>query len=792
MIISILFIHIAYTGKLSSIFRFKTALRTDERVRFMDEVISGVQVIKMYAWEKPFSKLIFYARKMELKIVRKSSYVRGLYMTFMLFTTRMALFVTMMTLALTSEPLTASRVFVVSAYFSIISSSMSQMFVRGIAEIAEVLVAMKRLQKFLEYSEKETPALPMAKEKVLNELGHGDETEKQKLIESESQLPSNIAISIKNANARWNIVESEEKAKQVNDRKIQLNGTKEKTKTATAALSTTTATKDKNGTVHNDNNDDGDDEDVNSAALTLENINIDFKKGILIGVVGSVGSGKSSLLQIILRELPLESGSVSIRGKLSYAGQEPWVFSGSVKQNIIFGQDMHRERYNEVVKACALLPDFEQFPEGDQSLIGERGASLSGGQRARISLARAVYRKADTYILDDPLSAVDAHVGRHLFDSVIGPKGRLAKLHATRILVTHQVHFLKEADWIVVIKNGRVELQGSPFDLSHSGIDIATLLEVEEKSDDEDGDSVSNKGGRTSRRQSSSKSVGSSLHSLHSNQGDESEADGEKNPEKAEEGPRRELEQTSKGTVKGSVSKSYFLAGGHPFVLFVIFILFILTQLVASGADFWVAFWTAQEEQRSFERSRINATDDEVTTEYWSNFTQIVQNVTTTELPLNVTDIIQTTAALLSTETCMYIHGGLVISIFVIGIMRSISFYSVCVRASQKLHDGVFKGIISTAMRFFDTNPSGRILNRFSKDLGSVDEYLPKAILDATQIILNMVGAIIVTTIVNPLFMVPIGVIGLLFVAVRRVYLKSSKNIKRLEGASKCFLLFFR
>lgn len=147
-----------YTGKLSSKFRLQTALRTDERVRFMDEIISGVQVIKMYAWEIPFSKLITYARQMELKIVRKSSYVRALYMTFMLFTTRMAIFCTMLAITLLhgSDQITAAKVFVISSYFSIIAMTMSQMFVRGVAEIAEVLVALKRLQNFLELDEKKT------------------------------------------------------------------------------------------------------------------------------------------------------------------------------------------------------------------------------------------------------------------------------------------------------------------------------------------------------------------------------------------------------------------------------------------------------------------------------------------------------------------------------------------------------------------------------------------------------------------------------------------------------------
>lgn len=140
---------------------------------------------------------------------------------------------------------------------------------------------------------------------------------------------------------------------------------------------------------------------------------------------------------------------------------------------------------------------------------------------------------------------------------------------------------------------------------------------------------------------------------------------------------------------------------------------------------------------------------------------------------------------LLSTDTCIYIHGALMAGLFTFALTRSVTFYTICVRASQTLHDNMFKGLISTSMRFFDTNPSGRILNRFSKDMGATDEFLPKAVLDATQIIFNMVGAIVVTTVVNPWFILPVAVLGVVFMGVRKVYLKTSKNLKRLDGTSK-------
>ena len=187
----------------------------------------------------------------------------------------------------------------------------------------------------------------------------------------------------------------------------------------------------------------------NPIVSTLTNLNLNVKPGALIAVIGTVGSGKTSLLHLILKELPLSKGTLNVGGSISYASQEPWLFVSSIRNNILFGQQFNNDRYKEIVRVCALEKDFQQFPQGDKTLVGERGVSLSGGQKARINLARAVYREADIYLLDDPLSAVDAHVGNHLFEKCI--KDYLGG--KTRILVTHQLQFLRMADCIIVLNN---------------------------------------------------------------------------------------------------------------------------------------------------------------------------------------------------------------------------------------------------------------------------------------------------------------------------------------------------
>ena len=158
---------------------------------------------------------------------------------------------------------------------------------------------------------------------------------------------------------------------------------------------------------------------------------------------------QSSLMNVILGELSPAIGSVEVKGKVSYASQEPWIFSGTIRQNILCGLEYDTQRYEKVIKATALERDFDLLPQGDETEAGERGASLSGGQKARVNLARCLYVDADIYLLDDPLSAVDTHVGRHIFDEVVN--GFLKD--KIRVLVTHQLQYLKEVDTVCIINN---------------------------------------------------------------------------------------------------------------------------------------------------------------------------------------------------------------------------------------------------------------------------------------------------------------------------------------------------
>lgn len=335
--------------------------------------------------------------------------------------------------------------------------------------------------------------------------------------------------------------------------------------------------------------------DPDVAENTLDGISFTAKPGELVAVIGPVGAGKSrfvlferlitlvnipnlkyelitgllssSLIQTLLGELPLDSGKTYIKGVVSYASQEPWLFTGTVRQNILFGQPMDRKRYKMVVKKCALERDFELLPFGDRTIVGERGASLSGGQKARISLARAVYRKAGIYLLDDPLSAVDTHVGKHLFEQCMR---EYLRDHIV-ILVTHQLQFLQQADKIIILEHGKVSAIGTYSELKETGLDFANLLAEPDKVEtlDERVPSVN----RLHQRQNSESSVNSAEE------------------QQVVDTQMQVQEMQQFGSIGLSLYKKYFQAGGGMLLFCILTILCVGTQLLASGGDYFVSYW---------------------------------------------------------------------------------------------------------------------------------------------------------------------------------------------------------
>ena len=210
---------------------------------------------------------------------------------------------------------------------------------------------------------------------------------------------------------------------------------------------------------------------------SLKSLNLAVDKGDLAFITGRVGAGKSSLLYAILREIPFIRGRTWSVGKIAWVGQQPWVFSGTVRDNVLFGEPFDQNRYDLTLQVCDLIKDLQRFPDGDLTVVGERGTVLSGGQQARVELARAVYSNADIYLLDDPLSAVDSKVGHDIFEKCIN--GVLD--NKTRLMITHNHRALRDAKHIVVMEEGSIVAKGDFSTLCSSGFDLDAIVQGAEQ-----------------------------------------------------------------------------------------------------------------------------------------------------------------------------------------------------------------------------------------------------------------------------------------------------------------------
>ncbi|KAJ9591424.1 hypothetical protein L9F63_002030, partial [Diploptera punctata] len=677
----------AFIGKMMSTLRLKTAKRTDRRIMFMNEIIVGIQVIKMYAWEKPFAHLVSLARKHEIKVVRTASYLRGFLLIFgRMIARKVAIFVSIVSYVLLFGQITPEKMFVVVAFFNILTEAMTDFLPLAITHFAEAFVSVKRIRAFLLHEEVANVAPWKVKEKhamTCNGEKHKIEVDiimnridEEKCSGDGHNVDKLTGIKVTNATAKWS-------------------------------------------------------EDLTDNTLT--NINLIVRPSSLVAIIGPVGSGKTSLLHTILKELPLNSGSILVGGSISYASQEPWLFTGSVRKNILFGQPMDRIRYKQVVKVCALERDFQLFPHGDRTIVGERGTTLSGGQRARINLARAVYKKADIYLLDDPLSAVDTHVGRHLFEDCICDFLR----DKTCLLVTHQVQYLHTVDTIVILNNGMIQAKGTYTELHESGLDFAKQLALEP----EEHQAISETSiHRTHRMSESSTIVSMSSSEL-----------------------QIEAEMRARGSVSSRVYRAYCAAGGNCCITMLVFGVCLLAQIAISSGDYWMSYWSSIEEKRA----QLNAT---------STNNETFQNVTIPET---------TSAWLPSRDTCIYIYTALIAATVILVLLSIICFFTMCMRASVRLHDAMFANITRATMWFFNNNPSGQILNRFSKDMGNVDEFLPQTLIDCVEIALSLLGVVFVVAIVNFWLLIPTVVMFCLFYLLRVYYVSTSRSVKRLEGITR-------
>ncbi|XP_042110929.1 ATP-binding cassette sub-family C member 4-like isoform X5 [Ovis aries] len=471
-----------------------------------------------------------------------------------------------------------------------------------------------------------------------------------------------------------------------------------------------------------------------SETPTLQGLSFTVRPGEMLAVVGPVGAGKSSLLSALLGELPPSQGQVNVHGRIAYVSQQPWVFSGTVRSNILFGKKYEKERYEEVMKACALEEDLQLLKEGDLTEIGERGIPLSEGQKARVSLARAVYQDADIYLLDDPLSTVDAEVSRHLFQECICQ----ALKEKITILVTHQLQHLKDASQILILKDGKTVKRGTYSEFLKSRVDIFSLFDKGNKQSEPS----PVPGTPTVISESLSQPLQSPRPLL---KGAAQEDQDTENIQVI-----LPLEDQLEGKVEFKTYASYFTAGAPWSVIIFLILVNIAAQVVYVLQDWWLADWAKIQSGL-----------------YFGTYVKEAEDV------------------MFELSWFLGVYSGLTVSTILFGITRSLLLFYVLANSSQTLHNKMLESILRAPVLFFNQNLTGRILNRFSKDIGHMDDLLPQTFQDFIQMFLLVIGVVGVMVASIPWIAILVIPLGIIFFVLRWYFLRTSRDVKRLESTTQ-------
>ncbi|XP_041776330.1 multidrug resistance-associated protein 1 isoform X10 [Anopheles merus] len=678
--LAVMIILIPVNGVIANMIKtlqIKQMKNKDERVKLMNEVLSGIKVLKLYAWEPSFEQQILKIRDKEVKVLKSAAYLNAGTSFIWSCAPFLVSLVTFATYVLVDENnvLDASTAFVSLSLFNILRFPLS-MLPMLISNMVQTSVSVNRINTFLNQEELDP-----------DNVQH-DEKESSPLL-------------IENGVFSWGGEET-----------------------------------------------------------TLKNINVRVEKNQIVAVVGTVGSGKSSLLSAFLGEMDKISGRVNTLGRIAYVSQQAWIQNATLKDNILFGKPMDQRRYARVIEACALKPDIEMLPGGDMTEIGEKGINLSGGQKQRVSLARAVYNDADVYFLDDPLSAVDSHVGKHIFEQVIGPSGLLAK--KTRVLVTHGITYLPNTDKIFVLREGEISESGTYQELmdkkgAFAEFLIQHLQEVSEEEEDLDeikqqlensvgGEELLNQLKRSNSKRSRSESTSETGSvkdiSRQNSTTDSNTSLRRRTSEKAPEVAKTKLieqEKSETGSVKWEVYKHYLKSIGLTLSVATV-ILNMIFQGFSIGSNLWLSRWS---------------TDD--------------------------------TAGNDTSRRDMYlgVYGAFGAGQVMASFACSLSFALGALAAAREMHVLLLRYVLHWPMELFDTTPLGRVLNRFSKDVDVLDNTLPQVLRSCLMMLFVVVATLVVISISTPIFAAVIVPIGILYYAVQRFYVATSRQLKRLESVSR-------
>ncbi|GAA5843446.1 hypothetical protein JCM11251_001410 [Rhodosporidiobolus azoricus] len=444
--------------------------------------------------------------------------------------------------------------------------------------------------------------------------------------------------------------------------------------------------------------------------VTLRDVTVEFPEGLTV-VSGPTGSGKTSLLLGLLGELEIVSGTAELPSSVSYAAQQPWLESLSVKDNILFGYAFDTKRYKAVLRACALEPDLSTLPQGDQTFVGERGVSLSGGQKARLALARAIYAPTTHVLLDDVLAAVDAHTARHLLDLLFDPKAKAALLQGrTVVLVTHHVHLvLPYAAYRIDIEEGKIVRQGK-VEGKKAGLEDKAEEELERKEQEEEAEVVH----------------------VHSEDG--RKKTGKNETKKAACG---QLEKWAVGEVKGEMYKTYLSSSGY--FTWALVVIFLLSRPAFSYLE---QFWLRR----------------------WGEASDGVEPVDS--------GYFLTVYALIGSATALNT------------LFATVFTYIAALRGSRSLFRQLLDRVVHAPLRWFDVVPLGMAVNRFTNDIGIVDDALATNISEFGGNMVSMVASLAVVSFVLPAALVSSLVFAIIYANIFRSYLIVNRDVNRIASTT--------
>jgi ATP-binding cassette subfamily C (CFTR/MRP) protein 4 len=614
-------------------YRDNTVKWTDKRVKVINEILVGCEIVKMYRWEEALEAIVYDARQNEFKSIQKAGRIRAINMAFFFSSLPLVSLATFGGSWLMNQTLSPENIFVILTFFGNLRYPLASGLPLGIEKLSESLIASKRINQFMNLS-KQTRT----------------QTLQVYSISDHNCTPGSIIMD--RASFTWGSTQVPE----------------------------------------------------------LININLNVNSGSLVGIIGTIGSCKSSLLAAILGEMSLVEGNSKIYGKISYVSQTPWIFAGTIRENILFCKSFDREKYERVLKSSQLIADLQSIPAGDATVIGEKGTNLSGGQKARVSLARALYTEADIYLFDDPLAAVDPAVARKIFQKCISNEGILN--NKTRLLVTHQIQFLSEFDHCIVLDHGKIEKQGL-FN------ELLTIDKIKK--------SYENQQYHTNETVEANKRRESIVYDFNIIS------------------PSETIDETSivrnEISVGGSVSidvwSKLFTSGYGWIGLLLLIFSMLLGECVYDANNKWLSIWSSKLE-------------GEQRTPYYA-----------------------------------YVYLGLVLGTLIIALVRANYFFHLILCGASALHNSMFKGVLYSSLRFYESNPVGRVLNRFSKDQQIVDELLPTTLFDTIQSLIMVIGSIVIIGMANPWVLLILVPIIPIFWWLRRFYLRTSRELKRLESSTR-------